>query len=308
MKNYITIDGGTTNTRVSIVSDGIIKDTLKLPSNNDTTAYKNELKNKIEEILSKNGYNEKDIIRILVSGTMATSEFGLYPIDHLVVPVDIKKLKENSCEIIIPEISNIPIVIIRGVKTSCDTLQSADMMRGEEAELMGLMSPGDKSSVYMLMGSHSKIVKTDDFGNITDICTMLTGELIGAVSKNTILKHSLVFDGVCINEEFLKKGYIYCHDNGINETAFKVRVLKNIFNATESEIYSFFVGAILCGEIQYVIKSQIKKIIVGGNKILKEAVCILLKEYLNAQIIMLTETQVDNSVSTGLVKIFEYQL
>ena len=35
MKNYITIDGGTTNTKISIVSDGKIVDTLKTKSISD---------------------------------------------------------------------------------------------------------------------------------------------------------------------------------------------------------------------------------------------------------------------------------
>ena len=308
MKNYITIDGGTTNTKISIVSDGKIIDTLKTRSISDTENYKIIVKDKINELLKKTGYEEKDIIRILISGTMATSEFGLYPLDYVLTPANIEILKRESCEVSMPEISTIPFVVIRGVKTNGDSLDKVDAMRGEESELAGIMSANDKSCVYMLMGSHTKIITTDDNGNIVDICTMLSGELIEAVSKLTILKNSLVFEGSTLDSEYIKKGYNYCSEKGLNEALFKVRVLKNIFQETNSRIYSFFLGAILHGEVQYILNSGAKKIVVGGNKFLKEAVFMLLKEYAQGDIMCLSDDVVENAVSLGLVKIFEYEL
>lgn len=308
MYNYITIDGGTTNTRISIVSDGKIIDTLKIKSDSNTEKYKVVIKDNINELLKKNGFEEKDIIRILISGTMATAEFGIYPLDYVVTPVNIKMLKEESCEVIIPEISDIPFVVIRGVKTKGDSLDKVDAMRGEESELAGIMSANDKSCVYMLMGSHSKIIRTDDNGNIIDICTMLSGELIEAVSKSTILKNTLVFDGSTLDREFIKKGCNYCLEKGFNEALFKVRLLKTVFQESNSRIYSFFLGAILHGEVQYILNSDAEKIVVGGNKFLKDAVTLLLKEYVQGDVMSLSDEVVENAVSLGLVKIFEYEL
>ncbi len=110
-----------------------------------------------------------------------------------------------------------------------------------------------------------------------------------------------------LNEEYLKKGYIYCRDKNINEALFKVRVLKNIFGVTSFQAYSFFLGAILFAEVKYVINLKIKKVIVGGNKYLKEAVFMLLKEYAQADIMCLSDELVENAVSLGLVKIFEHE-
>ena len=308
MKSYITIDGGTTNTRISIVSDGKIVDTLKVSGINNKAGHKEAVKEKIKELLKKNAYRETDIIRILASGTMATSELGLYPLEHLVIPVDIEKLKKESCEVLLPEISDIPFVFIRGVKTLCDSLENADMMRGEETEIMGIMSPDDKECMYMLMGSHTKIVKTDDEGNIVDLCTMLTGEMLEAISKDTILKHAVHFDGSVLDREYIKRGYMYCKEKGMNESLFKVRILKNIFQETDSEIYSFFIGAVLHGEVEYVLNSNVKRIVIGGNKYLKEAIAMLLDEYMDGQVVCLSNDIVDSSVSAGLVKIFEYSI
>lgn len=307
MYNYITIDGGTTNTRISIVSDGKIIDTLKFKSDSNTEKYKIVIKDNINELLKRNGYEEKDIIRILITGTMATAEFGICPLDYVVTPVNIKMLKKESCEVVMPEISTIPFVVIRGVKTKGDSLDKVDTMRGEESELAGIMSVNDKSCVYMLMGSHSKIITTDDNGNIVDICTMLSGELIEAVSKLTILKNTLVFEESTLDSEYIKKGCNYCFEKGFNEALFKARLLKTVFQESNSQIYSFFLGAILHGEVEYILNSDAKKIVVGGNKFLKDAAFMLLKEYVQCDVMCLSDEVVENAVPLGLVKIFEYE-
>ena len=307
MKNYITLDCGTTKTKISLVSNGVVTDSVKIHNETNTDSYKAILKEKISHMLQSNMLSQKDIIRILATGTMATAEFGIFPADYLTVPVNIENLKNEMCESCIHEISDIPLCIVRGVKTLCTSLENADTMRGEESELMGIMSCEDNGGVYMLMGSHSKIVKTDENGNITDICTMLTGELADALSKATILKHSVSFEESTLDEEYLKKGYIYCRDKNINEALFKVRVLKNLFGATPSQTYSFFLGAVLFSDVKYIIDSNVKKIIVGGNKYLKDAVYVLLKEYARADVTCLSDSQVENAVALGLVKIFEYK-
>lgn len=308
MKNYITIDGGTTNTKISIVSDRKIIDTRKITSKTQPAAYKVALKETIGELLEKNAYTEQDILCILVSGTMATAEYGLYPMEHLVAPVNMEMLKKHACRITMPEIADIPFVIIPGVKTACDSLENADMMRGEEAEIMGLINPGDPACMYMLMGSHSKFVRTDDAGNIVDICTMLTGELIEAVATGTILKHAALFEESAWDREYLKKGYQYCREKSINEALFKVRVLKNIFRETNSAVRSFFMGAALCADVEYVINAKVGKVVIGGNMHLKEAVAMLLEEYMDGQVICLSKEMVEASVPVGVVKIFEQSI
>ena len=253
MRRYITIDGGTTNTRVRLIADGKIADTLKMKSVCDGAAYKSELKEKTAELLLRNSLSESDIICILATGTMATAEIGLCPLEHLFVPVNIEKLKKESYRTEIPEISGIPFVFVRGVKTACDTLSDADMMRGEESEIMGIIKEPFTPSVYMLMGSHTKMVRTDGDGNIVDIRTMLTGELIEAVSSNTILKHTLDLKVSSLDREYLKRGYDYCCERSINEAFFKVRILKNIFGESDSKVYSFFL--ILWIQISRILKA-----------------------------------------------------
>ena len=306
MERYITLDGGTTSTKISVVAGGEIIDTVKVASGSERDGYFAAVRGGIAELLARCALSEADICRIIASGTMATSEIGIYPCDHLFTPVGIEDLKRGAVEVVIPEISAIPIVIVRGVKTACKALLDADMMRGEEAEIMGLLTDEGDECAFMLMGSHTKIVRVVD-RKIVDISTMLTGEMIAAISGGTILKHSFSINSSALDVEFLKRGYEYRAERGESEAYFKVRVLKNIFGATDSEAYSFFLGIALFGEVEHIKRLGIGRVIVGGNRYLKDAVCALLEAFTDAEVKRLTDTEVDTSVPFGLVKIFEFK-
>ena len=51
MKNYITLDCGTTKTKISLVSEGVVTDSLKIHNETAADAYKAVLKEKISQIL-----------------------------------------------------------------------------------------------------------------------------------------------------------------------------------------------------------------------------------------------------------------
>ena len=311
MKRYITIDGGTTNTRVTLVCDGELCDSIKLKAGaracgDDRESFEKMLSDAIKDILCRNSISEGDIEKILASG-MITSEMGLCPLSHIRIPAGINELSETKYEALIENISEIPFVFIRGVKKEGESIDDFDVMRGEETELIGAQK-GDGECVYMLMGTHSKIIKTDKDGKIIDFCTMLTGEMTECISKNTILKNSLVLCEGDSDKEYLKMGYEFCRDKSLSEALFKVRVLKNFMNKSDNSVYSFFMGAVLCGDVDYVLRENPPKVVVGGNKFLKKAVSTLLCEYSKADIREMTEEEVEKSTPCAVVKIYEKSL
>ena len=255
-------------------------------------------------MLSRNRLKETDIKTIIASG-MITSEFGLCNLPHLVAPVGISELHNEMHKTEFSDISSIPFRFIRGVKLKADVLENADMMRGEETELYGLSD--DFCGAYILPGSHSKIISVNENGQITDFKTELTGEMIYALSQYTILKSTVDLSVDELSEEYLLKGYRYCNQYGINESLFKVRVLGNLFSADKVQTYNFFMGVVLCSEINSVLKMNPQRITVGGKKQIKKATVMLLKNLCQAEIISVDETTVDNSSSLGAVKIFEYK-
>lgn len=311
MSNYITVDGGTTNTRVCLAVDGNIVDMIKYnvgagKSIDNKNILKSTIKEGISEILKRNNMQSSEILRILASG-MLTSEYGIYTLEHIKTPGGIKKLHEGMAETVISEISDIPFVIMRGVKTDCESFENADMMRGEETELMGLADSIYGDCVYILPGSHSKLIKTDNTGEITDFSTMLTGEMIAAISGNTILKAAVDLENAVLNNEYLIKGFEYCKENGINKALFKVRILNNMFSATADEVYSFFMGVVLCEEILEIIKLKPKNIVIGGKRQIKKAMYEILSGYINGKIICVSDEAAEKAAAVGMIKIFEFE-
>lgn len=309
MANYITIDGGTTNTRVHLIKSGIVTDTVKLSVGvkaniGGTQMYENEIKRAIEKILTDNNCIEADIEKILCSG-MITSDLGLCTLPHLTLPCGIKEMSAAVEHRHLTEISDIPFVFIRGLKTCGAGFETADMMRGEETELMGLGEKMEEDCLYVLPGSHSKLIQTDKDGKITDFSTFLTGEMIEAISSHTILSGSIDLKNSVLDTDLLEKGYMLCESKGINAALFKVRTLKVLFNATDSAVYSFFMGAVLHGEIKSIIKSAAKKVVIGGKAALKVPMAHLLSKYCSKEIIVIPDGITDTASATGAVKIYE---
>ena len=306
MSNYITIDGGTTNTRISLLKDGVLTDTVKYEigaraSIEDKEPLRAAVREGIAALLSRNGLVEGDVRRILASG-MITSEFGLYRLDHLIAPAGIAELHDAMEEVTLPEISPIPFVFMRGVRTEGD-LATSDIMRGEETELMGL-SPMPHS-IYILPGSHSKIIQTDAKGRIAGFFTTLTGEMIAALSQNTILKGSVSLGDIPLCKKSLLEGYTLCKTIGLNAALFKVRICHTLKSYNESERYSLFMGVILCEEVERIRALGSDSVTVGGKKQIREALCILLGEICRMNVIPLTDEIIDTCVPLGAVRIFE---
>lgn len=312
MANYLTIDGGTTNTRINLILGRKIIDTVKLnigvrANINGNSEYKKEISKGIEILLKNNKILESDIEKIICSG-MITSELGLCHLEHLEAPCGIDELSKCLHEVKIEEISSIPFVFVRGVKTKCDSIDEADIMRGEETEFIGICDKKDFGAIYVLPGSHSKIIYTDEKGRIYNFSTELSGEIIEAVANNTILKEIIDLKGSELDEEYLQLGYNFAKENGVNAAFFKVRILKNIFSCEVNELYSFFIGAALCPEIDNIIKSPVKKVIIGGKRQLRIPIELLLKNNSDKEAVCVDEDTATYAATYGMIKTYEHSL
>jgi len=309
MSAYITIDGGTTSTRVNLFLNNEIVDTVKLcigarDSVENRKKYVSGIKCAIDAVILRNRI--PPIERILASG-MITSEFGLCNLPHITAPAGISELHESMYETTMAEISDIPFVFMRGVKLEGQDIDDFDMMRGEETELMGILEEKYGKCIYVLPGSHSKIIKTDEKSRIISFYTMLTGEMIASLSQGTILKDAVDLSVAEIKKEYLLKGYECAETTGVNKALFKVRILKNKFNRSKEEVYSFFMGIVLCDEILNIIKEEADTVVLGGREQIKKAMALILKEKTAKNIVELDKKTVDYSTSIGMVKIYEYK-
>ena len=307
MANYITIDSGTTNTRVSLVTDGRIADTRKFnvgakKGMENGQLLQGALRGGIADILQANGMNEEQIECILASG-MITSEFGLVNLPHIIAPAGAKELHESLYRCSLPEISKLPFVFVRGIKTGGDALENVDMMRGEETELLGSF---EGAGTYILPGSHSKIIDVDEQGRVVRFKTMLTGEMIAALSQNTILKDAVQLQNFAVDEEFLLMGYEYARDHGLNEALFKVRILKNLFGKSPEQIYNFYMGVVLCDEIGQILAGEPVKIVIGGKKQIKAFMASLLSRLTDTEVVLIADERAEYATAYGMIAAYEY--
>lgn len=308
MANYLTVDGGTTNTRIYLVRNGRVEDTQKLSvgARNGADALKKALRDGINTILERNSLEPSAISQILASG-MITSEYGLCKLDHLLLPAGASELHKAMQEELFFDICPIPWRFMRGVKSLGKDLSECDVMRGEETELMGLLDYAHDDALYILPGSHSKHVSIDKHGRITAFKTMMTGEFFAAVMQNTILRDAADFEHNRLVESELLHGFEYCRVHGVNEALFKTRILRNIFGAEKENCFSFLLGAVLCHEVVEAIKAPERTLVISGQKQFCEALAILLGKYSEKRVVAIPDEAVATSVALGAVKIFEYK-
>lgn len=214
-------------------------------------------------------------------------------------------ISSNTDKGVITESRMCGLVSIPGVKTVSETLENADIMRGEETELMGL-DIDISDSLVLLPGSHSKCISVSKDGGINEFHTFLTGEMLYAISNATILSRTVDLS-VAADKEYLIMGYKYCEKHGINEALFKTRILDMLFSCTPAQRMGFFTGVILYGEISRIIKLSQKRVIIAGKRELKYSMTHLLEHFSQKEVICVSDTAANNAPALGAVKIYTEQ-
>lgn len=314
MSLYLAVDGGTTNTRV-LLTDGrncLGKRCEEIGAGSEDAMRQtlpSWLHDAFSALLAEQNLSFSDLTAILAAG-MITSENGLHCLPHLSLPADVHALHDGMRAVCFPQIAPLPIYFIPGLRTRGDTPLTTDMMRGEECEFYGLCEE-EKFLPYtmvVLPGSHSKLILTDADGRISDFTTLLTGEMLAALAHHTILRDAVDFGVQTVDKTALCEGHFAQKALGLHETLFKVRVLKNLYGADAQSVYSFFLGAVLSGEICRILSMPCREILLGGRKELREAMYILLSNELaksDVCVRCLPEETVQNANFRGMVRIFE---
>ena len=306
---YITLDGGTTNTRINLF-DGTVIDSIKINMGarlglTDKLGLYNGIKEAIKDLLARNNLSEKDIEHIIASG-MITSEGGLLKVDHVSAPAGVIELNKGIKITKMPEITEIPFAFVPGVRLNGETYADTDVMRGEETELFGIneLMGITGEAAYILPCSHSKLIFTDKNEKICTFFSALTGEMIAALSSGTILSANIDLKNAKVND-LLYEGYSYALENGINKALFKVRILANFMNGTNDDAYSFFLGIILADEVEAVKKSSAINVYIAGRAQIKEAEALLLKRFTDKNVILVPDEYAEIATSVGMVKVLK---
>ena len=302
MKEYIiAIDGGTTNTRASLWKDpGICVDIVKsevgvriTSIEGSNASLKAAVKGLLEQLLQNNSVSYDQIEGIYACG-MITSKEGLAELPHLIAPAGMQEFVEGLAKVELPDVCPLPIHFVRGLKNrdgSCLTLQEVeemDVMRGEETETLALLDlfGNENGTLFALPGSHTKFVSVDANGKMIGCLSSLAGELLSAVTLNTILAGAVgkQFAGADYNREMLLAGYRTARDTSLARAAFSTRMLQMFIPSSEQDRASFLLGAVLENDVGAVKNSKAlsvtrdMKIVIAGKEPLASALKLLFEE------------------------------
>lgn len=295
MKKYnITLDTGTTNTRVILWDrEGRKTASAKSEAGVRCTAIdgnNSRLKAAVRECLGKvltDADASWDEVETVVASGMITSNVGLIEIPHVTAPAGRKELAEAVREVEIPEVCPLPIRFVPGVKNSsapvtAENFEAMDIMRGEEVETVALLHqfPAGREYLIVLPGSHNKFVSVDKNGKITGCLTSISGELLSALTNDTILADATDRKFVSPEEydrEMMLLGYRTAKETGIGRACFSCRILNQFAVKEKIRLSNYLLGVALQSDVTAVQKSTALKVsrdtevIIAGKDPLRSA-------------------------------------
>jgi len=185
---------------------------------------------------------------VIICG-MAGAKQGWCEAPYLATPADLHSLGRNA---VVPDMpkNRLRPRILSGV--SHDLPGEEDVMRGEETQILGLLTlkPAFSGTVCM-PGTHSKWVRVAD-GRITSFATAMTGELYELLSTHSVLRHSLQGD---LTGPALEDGLGTGLETGIGEPQaltgklFKVRAAALLSGKTPDWCAGYLSGLLVGSEV-----------------------------------------------------------
>ena len=191
--------------------------------------FRQKLKTSVDALAEKLLLNLDDI-PVMISG-MASSSIGMLLVNYADIPFSLDGSDAEFVQIPADKDFRNEIVLISGIKSS------DDVMRGEETQVLGLMSLLQderfhyEKAMLILPGTHSKHIQIEG-DLITNFQTFMTGELYDLLSKHSILRDS-VGDK---KSDIFSKDDMDAFKKGIHASA-NSPLLHNIFSVRTNQLF-----------------------------------------------------------------------
>ena len=161
-----------------------------------------------------------------------------------------------------------------------------DMMRGEEAEVMGWLARHAEQGpmMFILPGSHTKFVSLDAQARIDGCATTLAGELLQVLTHDTILAQSLdARFAETVKPDMVLTGAALAQKTGFGRACFCIRTLDQFLRCDANERANFLLGVVLHADLQALKNSRAVRmqgstpLVVGGKGVLRQALLLLIE-------------------------------
>lgn len=213
------------------------------------TYFSSQLKTCIEKVEKESGIEAQDC-PVIISG-MASSSIGMEEVSYASLPFSVDGSGASVKKL--PKTSSFPyeILLISGVRSE------SDVMRGEEAQLVGLLAlerqRGREISdgTFIFPGTHSKHI-TVRKNAISAFKTYMTGELFHLLGNNSILQQSIdVADPADLEYPGCREAF----SRGLNASATGQVLLHSLFMVRTNRLFEkmnpkqnyFYLSGLLIG-------------------------------------------------------------
>lgn len=287
----VTVDSGTTHTRLSLWRDGRVHARAQRDVGSRDVARDGRevlaqaVQQALQELLPGNPADGL----VLASG-MITSPQGLVSLPHVPTPAGLAELAAAMQRHDLPGIAA-PCWWITGVRNQVPgpatlaQVDALDMMRGEEVEALALLDRLGLSgpATLLLPGSHFKLVRVDAQGRLAACATTLAGELLQALTMHTLIRSSL--DGRFadhLDAEALRAGAEAARSVGVSRAAFSVRVLDVNGLLDRNARACWLLGAVLADDLRVVAAERNRHpegpLLLAGKPLLRDSLALLLAD------------------------------
>ena len=254
----LAVDSGTTRTRVWLLAQGrVTAGASAVVGARDLARSRNadwlleRVRAVADETLTAESLSWSEIEAVVAFG-MITSEFGLIELPHLDAPVGVSDLAaamhEPTGDIGLPS----RLLLVPGVRNASKSIDQADFMRGEETEVAGLLALGEIAPplLYVSIGSHPKFVWVDGTGRIAWSLTTLSGELIWALHRETIVADLIDPEAEPRDLDAVEEGARLAGAVGLSRALFAARILNRIGVASRESCSAFVHGAFAGADLE----------------------------------------------------------
>jgi len=320
---YFAVDSGTTNSRVWLMRDREVLARKRVPVGVRNTAIDGNnraLAEGIREtVLELTGENDSpEAPQIVIAAGMITSNLGLHEVKHVQAPAGLLELAANIQEKRFEYLNGVTFYFIPGVRSGpadadFENLDSIDIMRGEETEVMGALeeiNPIEEGPLlYLHLGSHTKMIQLDASRRISAGASTLAGELTQSIVEQTILRSSLPETPFAtFNPTFFSQGWQHCQQVGFTRTLYEVRILQLNSRFAKENLPSFMLGAILFEEFRCLIaltrEAPGQQVLLSGLPHLQPAWTFALENH-GFSVRRLDAEETERCFLTGMFRIFE---
>jgi len=236
---------------------------------------------------------------------MASSSVGMRELPYADVPFDLDGSSAYSEWIEAKPLIDNPILLISGVQ------QADDVMRGEETQLIGIVSlldlPEDDDLLFILPGTHSKHIVVNK-KSISQFRTFMTGEIFDMLTKHTVLSHAVSSpkNDLIVDED--KKSFSDGASKALTgellKSLFSVRINQLKKYLTAKQNYFYLSGLLIGSELKHIAKNINQKLVLcSSGRLLQLYQLAIDCMELSERTIIVPADILDNAAAEGQIRI-----